>query len=131
MKGSDEQMQHDYMAYTDNYARTKDVPSILVQGDTALCPEPFFSIVIPTFRRVDFLRIALDSALDQQDSPFSYEVVVVDNDPPTGESSPTQDMLAQYQDTNLLYYRNKENLGIAGNWNRCCTLARGDRKSVV
>lgn len=123
MKGTN--MQHDYMAYTDNYEKTKHVPSLLVQGDPAGCPEPFFSIVIPTYKRVDFLKIALDSALNQQDAPFAYEVVVVDNDPPGEENSPTQDMLAQYEASNLLYYRNEENLGIAGNWNRCCTLARG------
>lgn len=118
-------MTVDYRAYTDCFSRTALVPSTLMHGDPALCAAPFLTIAIPTFRRVDLLKIALDSALSQTDPPFSYEVLVVDNDPPGAELSPTELMLKGYDAPNLLYYKNTENLGIAGNWNRCVTLARG------
>ncbi len=118
--------QVDLLAYTDNFAKTKDIPSLLRQGDPALCPQPYLSIVIPTYRRAELLKIALDSALSQADAGISYEVVVVDNDPPEeGTPSPTENLLRQYDAPHLLYYRNQENLGIAGNWNRCGELARG------
>lgn len=117
--------QTDYMMYTDNFAVHDGVQSLLIKGDPATSPAPFLSIVIPTFRRPDFLKIALDSALNQQDAGIPYEVVVVDNEPPEGTPSPTQQMMESYDAPHLLYYRNGENLGIAGNWNRCAQLARG------
>lgn len=115
----------DYMKYVDNYERTAEIPSLLLKGDPALCPAPEVSIMVPTFRRPDLLKIALDSALHQQDPGVSYEVVVVDNDAEAEADSPTHTLIASYQADNLLYYRNQQNLGIAGNWNRCATLARG------
>ena len=115
----------DYMTPVDNFQSTKDIPSMLLQGNPARCADPLVSIMIPTFRRPDLLKIALDSALHQQPAGVPYEVVVVDNDAEASADSPTQQLLAEYQQDHLLYYRNQENLGIAGNWNRCVTLARG------
>lgn len=115
----------DYMAYRDSFAVTREVGSVLVSGKPELCPDPYLSIVIPTYRRPDFLKLALDSALNQKKTGVSYEVVVVDNEPHGGAASQTEAVIAQFHAPNLLYYRNTENLGIAGNWNRCAQLARG------
>lgn len=115
----------DYMAFRDNFAVTREIDSILLSGKPELCPNPFLSIVIPTFRRPVFLKLALDSALNQKNAGVSYEVVVVDNEPPGEATSQTEEVIAKYDVPNLLYYRNTQNLGIAGNWNRCAQLARG------
>ncbi len=118
--------QHsDYMVRQNHYEPTAHIASRLILGDPAKCPDPEVSIMVPTFRRPDLLKIALDSALHQPGAAVPYEVVVVDNDAEAGEDSPTQALIAGYAADNLLYYRNQENLGIAGNWNRCVTLARG------
>lgn len=115
----------DYMAYRDSFAVNREVKSILVSGKPELCPDPFISIVIPTYKRPEYLKYALDSALNQKDIDVSYEVIVVDNEPMGEADSQTEEIMAQYDAPNLLYYRNAENLGIAGNWNRCAQLARG------
>ena len=115
----------DYMAFRDSFAVTREVNSVLVSGKPELCPDPFLSIVIPTYKRPDYLRFALDSALNQKDADVPYEVIVVDNEPTCETGSPTEELIAHYHVKNLLYYRNAENLGIAGNWNRCAQLARG------
>lgn len=115
----------DYMAYRDSFAVHAGIASTLVCGDRNLCPKPFLSIVVPTYRRPDFLKLALDSALKQVKPGVSYEVVVVDNEAPGEGPSQTEALIRQYDAPHLFYYRNGENLGIAGNWNRCAELARG------
>jgi succinoglycan biosynthesis protein ExoM len=39
------------------------------------------SVIIPTFRRADMLRAAVESVLAQRDVPGEAEIIVVDNDP--------------------------------------------------
>ena len=115
----------DFMAYRDSFAVNREVSSVLVSGNQELCPDPVLSIVIPTYKRPNYLKYALESALNQKDTDVSYEVVVVDNEPTSEAGSQTEAVIAQYHAKNLYYYRNTGNLGIAGNWNRCAQLARG------
>lgn len=110
---------------TDHYGKTDSIESPLVYGNPELCPAPYVSIVIPTFRRPDLLEHALKSALNQDASACSYEVVVVDNEYTGQEASGTKELILAYQHPRLLYYQNAENLGMVGNMNRCIELARG------
>ena len=121
----------DYMEFVDSFKKSAQIESRLILGNLELCSQPIVSIVIPTFRRPEFLEFALDSALNQTDAGCSYEVIVVDNDPTSQEISETEKLISRYQNPNLLYYRNDENLGIAGNWNRCALLARGEWVSFL
>lgn len=109
---------------TDNFAKTQDIPSELKYGSAEGYRDPLISIVIPTYQRPAFLKIALESALHQTQPECRYEVVVIDNEY-SDEVSKTEALIRQYQDDRLLYYQNKRNLGLVGNWNRCITLARG------
>ncbi|WP_372714572.1 glycosyltransferase family 2 protein, partial [Ilyobacter sp.] len=71
------------------------------------------------------LKEALDSALKQENFD-DYEIIVVDNDADSINSvSKTEDLIKSYNDSKIIYYKNDENLGIYGNWNRCLELARG------
>lgn len=100
------------------------VPSHLVYGELTETP-PLYSIMIPTFRRAKLLRESIDSALNQN-THDSYEIAVVDNDP---EIDPETDaLMKEYcsHHPNLYYYRNDENLGMSGNWNRCIELCRSE-----
>ena len=115
----------DLMAYVDSFRKTAGISSRLIYGNPELCPDPYLSIVIPTYNRPEYLKIALDSALGQSEPGIRYEVIVVDNEPSEQPATETEKMVVHYKNDNLLYYRNAENLGIAGNWNRCIQLARG------
>lgn len=115
----------DYGCYQDNFKKNIDVKSILITG----CPEdiknPQFSIVIPTYKKPEYLREAIMSALEQEGYQLEYEVLVVDNEETDGnEESGTAAVVRAVQDKRLLYYRNSRNLGMCGNWNRCIELAR-------
>lgn len=86
--------------------------------------EPGLSILIPTFRRPALLQSALASAV-KQDSIHPFEVVVVDNEQEKLMASDVDAIISQASAPNLRLYRNKMNLGMFGNWNRCISLARG------
>lgn len=115
----------DLVNQKNNFAKTEDVASVLTWGTPESYPDPFLSIMIPTYKRPDLLKIALESALLQKGSDYRYEVVVVDNELSEGGPTETEALIRQYEDPRLLYYQNKRNIGLAGNWNRCISLARG------
>lgn len=83
-----------------------------------------FSIIIPTFRRADLLKEALESAINQKNYDEYYEIAVIDND--SEIDSPTDQMMKEYCDKyeNIIYYRNTENIGMFANWNRCIEICR-------
>jgi len=96
------------------------------------CPEfePLVSIIIPTFRRPELLRQAIDSAVSQSCS-VSYEIIVVDNerDPAWAEAV---DAICRASLANCIrLYRNGHNLGMFGNWNRGVELARGEWLTIL
>lgn len=85
---------------------------------------PFVSNIIPTYKRVKTFEESLRSALSQNFLD-SYEVIVIDNDYVDLDCSDTYRIIKNYTQDLLAYYRNKQNLGMTGNWNRGISLARG------
>ena len=86
----------------------------------------FISVTIPTYKRVNFLKEAIDSALKQKGKICRYEVVVVDNEPKSEQvESETYKLIQTYDDPRLKYIQNDENLGMIGNWNKCLHVAKG------
>lgn len=60
---------------------------------------PFFSIIIPTYNRADFLKIAVDSVLNQNFN--DYELIIVDD----GSTDKTKDIIINIKDKRLKYIR--------------------------
>lgn len=104
------------------FAKYSHVPSELIYG-TLQSNKSDVSIMIPTFRRADLLKEAIESALHQQ-TRFSFTISVVDND--SEVDLETDQLMKQYctKYQNIFYYRNKENIGMFGNWNRCIELSQ-------
>lgn len=84
---------------------------------------PQISIVIPTYKRVGTLKQALDSAINQNISE-DYDIIVLDNE--NINDSDTEQTMKEYcmKYNNILYFKNEENIGMFGNWNRGLELAR-------
>ncbi len=87
---------------------------------------PFVSICLPTFNRVDLLKQVVDCALAQTWQAF--ELIIVDN--ASSDETPRRATAWAAQDARIRYYRNDQNLGMVGNWNRALDLARGDRVTL-
>ncbi|MBX2942956.1 MAG: glycosyltransferase [Cyclobacteriaceae bacterium] len=63
---------------------------------------PFFSVVIPTYNRAQFIRKTIDSVLAQ--TYLDFEIIVVDD----GSTDNTEDVIRSIQNDKIRYYK-KEN----------------------
>lgn len=109
-----------YWTFTDGISINNYIKSIPI-FENRRNTLPLVTIAIPTFNRVDTLRQALQSALNQEYD--DYEVIVVDNNPVRGDETELF-MLTMCGCDNLSYYKNEKNIGLYGNWNRCFELSR-------
>lgn len=81
-----------------------------------------FSIGIPAFKG-KFLKECITSVLSQ--TYTNFELIIVDDCSP----DPIADIVNQFSDTRIRYYRNESNTGalnVIDNWNKCLALATGD-----
>lgn len=85
--------------------------------------KPAICIFIPTYHRSKLLKYALESAVNQNIDQY-YEIIVLDNE--GGENTETEALMRDYcsKYNNILYYKNEQNIGMFGNWNRGFELAR-------
>ncbi|OWK71254.1 glycosyltransferase [Pedobacter sp. AJM] len=117
----------DFFKIEDNFAKTKNITSIsLIQSKLSF--EPQITIAIPTYKRADLLRDTLDSAINQIEF-IEYDIVVVDNNPERG--CETEKLMNFYNNPRLSYYKNEENIGMFGNWNRCIELSSGKYLTIL
>jgi len=82
---------------------------------------PKVSVCIPTYNYADYLPAAVDSVLNQDFRDF--ELIIIDD----RSSDNTVDVVQKYlTDERVSFEVNERNLGLAGNWNRCLSRARGE-----
>jgi glycosyltransferase involved in cell wall biosynthesis len=88
-------------------------------------PAPLVSVLIPTFNRRDYLKATIASVLKQSFGDF--EVIVSDN----ASAVDPGDVVADFADRRLRYYRNASNLGVTGNLLAACRHARGKYVAIL
>lgn len=110
----------DFYKYVDCFSRTAHIPTVCVFEATDH-RDSDITITIPTFKRIDTLEETLESAL-HQDGYDDYQIYVVDNNPERNDE--TEVFMQKYKGGRVSYFKNTENLGLCGNWNRCFTLAK-------
>lgn len=88
---------------------------------------PKISVCIPTFNRCQYLSQAIKSVLNQ--TYRNFELIVIDN----ASSDNTQKIVKSYQnnDDRIIYIRNKTNIGVVGNMNKCLEAARGEYIKIL
>lgn len=105
----------DFFKIEDHFKETEHIPSIPI-FENRLSETPPFTIAIPTYKRANYLKQALESAINQK-TEVSYEIIVIDNNPERYDE--TEQLMMSYSTlSNLSYFKNTENLGMIGNWNR-------------
>lgn len=112
----------DFFSVINNFAKIKKVYSKqLIKSKLDFIPKVTFAI--PTFRRSTLLKETIDSVLKQNDYD-NYDIIIVDNNPERG--CETEQLMNSFYDKRVSYYKNSENIGMAGNWNRLFELAVGE-----
>lgn len=115
-----------YEMKEDCFAKCAHVKSRLVYGDPSKVPNPWITVVIPTYRRPYMLHQAIEGVITQQKTDFFWDIIVVDNEPDDGLENDTERLIRKLDDDRILYYRNSENIWVGYNFNRCFELARGE-----
>lgn len=82
---------------------------------------PEITFAIPFYSGLHYLEAAIRSVLSQANG--SWRLVVCDD---CGPDPGSEELVRSFQDGRITYSRNRENLGLAGNWNRCLELADTD-----
>lgn len=81
---------------------------------------PLVSICIPTYKNEKTIAASIDSALKQTYS--NIEIIVVDNCSP----DKTLAIVNSFNDPKIKVFKNENNIGMCGNWNRCLDYASGE-----
>src|SRR5262249_17017356 len=85
---------------------------------------PFWSIMIPTYNpRADYLEETLWSVLKQDLGPDQMQIELVDDCSPNG--APVE-LVREIAGDRVPVHQEVKNIGLAGIWNRCIELARGE-----
>jgi glycosyltransferase involved in cell wall biosynthesis len=87
-----------------------------------LTAAPQLSIGLPVYNGENFLREALSSILAQDFVEF--ELVICDNASTDRTEAICRDFCRR--DRRVRYFRNPENIGASGNWNRVFELSKGE-----
>lgn len=79
-----------------------------------------FSVIIPTFNRSKYLKLAIVSVLRQKS--VAFEIIVSDD----GSTDDTEKIVNAFKDTRIRYYKNELRLGTSMNFQKCFLYAKGD-----
>jgi len=112
-----------FFEYLDNFKKYSHIKSSLIKG-SVLNNTPPITLVLPTYNsKPEVLKDAIDSALNQFGFD-NFELLIIDNNPEF--NCPTHLLIDGYKDNRILYYKNHQNIGMFGNWNRGIELARSN-----
>jgi glycosyltransferase involved in cell wall biosynthesis len=112
----------DFSKNEDSISKQAHIESVLLYGNPDAVPDAQITICIPTYKRPQLLKEAIESAINQV-TDIPYRIIVVDNDSDFGNSE-VLDVVKLFNSENFAYYKNKENLQLFGNLNRCAVLAK-------
>lgn len=111
----------DFLNNVNHYDDFNNIPTALMVGNE-LDESVFLTIIIPVYDHPwEFIQRAIDSVL-RQSCTYSFRLLVID-DFADEDVTQTERFLRQLKDDKILYYKNKKNLGVFGNWNRAISLA--------
>lgn len=93
--------------------------------------EPWLTIVIPTYHRLDLLKDALRSIQCQKPVMYAWDVIIVDNDAYDGTKNEVQEYIETIGVLPITYYRNDKTLLAGSNMNLGVSLAHGKWVSIL
>lgn len=114
----------DFFKIGNNFAKTAQKPSISII-ESKLDFVPKVTIAIPTFKRGHLVKEAIESAINQVGFE-EYEILIVDNESDFDKETETEKVIRSFNCNRIRYYRNKENIEMFGNWNRCVELSNAE-----
>ena len=116
--------ERDFFRNVDHFHDFDDVETALVMGEWP-AEEVFLTVIIPVYDHpIHFITRAIDSALNQEEAGITYRLLIIDDYAVPGGDNGVEAYLRAHPDPRILYYKNRRNMGVFGNWNRGIQLAR-------
>jgi glycosyltransferase involved in cell wall biosynthesis len=84
--------------------------------------EPLWSVMIPTYNCIDFIKEAIESVLAQDPGPDIMQIQVVDDHSTDGD---VEALVREIGKGRVLFFRQKYNIGSLRNFETCINLSRG------
>ncbi len=82
---------------------------------------PKISVCMPTYNYAHYISQAIESVLNQRFTDL--ELIILDD----CSKDNTEEVVRRFlSDKRVLFEKNEQNLGLAGNWNKCLSRARGE-----
>ncbi|MGK7894351.1 MAG: glycosyltransferase, partial [Xenococcus sp. (in: cyanobacteria)] len=97
------------------------IPS-LTEQEKQEAKRPFWSVVIPAYKRQEYLLECLASVLIQWEGADNMEIIVVDN----GSEPPLQKLVESIGKGIVRYYRHPQTIKLQENWNSAVASSRGE-----
>lgn len=116
--------------HINNFKRYEHIKSQLIVDGCSNSLSPDISIVIPTYRRHLLIKDTIDSVIQQSGADVIVELVIVDNDAESTDGN-LERIVSEYLPFNIRLFRNEQNIGMFGNWNRCIELARAPILTIL
>ncbi len=88
------------------------------------------SYVIPTCNRTDTLEETINSILHQKRT-YTFNIIVVDNSGDITENNLTYRLIKKINNSHIVLYVNRQNIGVCGNLNRCMQLSNGRYAAMI
>lgn len=82
--------------------------------------EPLVSVCIPAYNNAAYIKETIDSVLNQ--TYQNIELIICDDK----SKDDTVAVIESIGDSRIKLYKNEQNLGMSGNWNRCLSLCTGE-----
>jgi glycosyltransferase involved in cell wall biosynthesis len=106
-----------------NLSKYSDFP--VIQTLPSDIERPFWSVMITTYKRSEYLAKALNSILQQNINFDEVQIEVIDDCSPTKEAEEIEQIIREVGKGRVTFYRQPQNVGIYANWNTCINRARG------
>ncbi len=106
-----------------NLSKYSDFP--VIQTLPSDIERPFWSVMITTYKRSEYLAKALNSLLQQNINFDEVQIEVIDDCSPTKEAEAIEQIVREVGKGRVTFYRQPKNVGIYANWNTCINRARG------
>jgi hypothetical protein len=84
---------------------------------------PFWSVMIPVYNCADYLRETLFSVLCQDPGPAQMQIEVIDN---CSDADDPESVVSTIGGGRVTFYRQRQNVGVIGNFNECIRRAKGE-----
>lgn len=115
--------ERDFLKNCNHYNDMDNIETKLVFGNH-YDDEVFLTIILPVYDHPEeFIKRALDSALEQK-CDYKYQIIVIDDYAVKKGQTTTEKYVRKLNDSRIIYYKNMENMGVFGNWNRAILLAK-------